>query len=186
MNHLEKNSQGLVLLNAAGLTAVSIVLIVAFYYQLAKAELPCPLCLLQRVGLIIAGMGFLFNLTLGLRKSHYALMVIGCTVTGVIAVRQVLLHILPGDTGYGSALFGVHFYTWSLITSVALLGFVALILLLSDRTWKMRRFTGASQLINILSIIFVLLIAANLISTFLECGAGQCADNPTLYELLAK
>lgn len=36
------------------------------------------------------------------------------------------------------------------------------------------------------SLLFVLLIAANLISTVLECGAGQCADNPVGYELLSQ
>jgi len=32
--------------------------------------------------------------------------------------------------------------------------------------------------------IFTLLVAANLLSTVLECGAGQCDDNPVRYLLL--
>ena len=36
------------------------------------------------------------------------------------------------------------------------------------------------------AILFTLLIAANLLSTVLECGAGQCDDDPTYYQLLGK
>ncbi len=36
-------------LNAVALYAISAVLLVAFYFQFALGELPCPLCLLQRV-----------------------------------------------------------------------------------------------------------------------------------------
>lgn len=38
---------------------------------------------------------------------------------------------------------------------------------------------------RIASLLFILLIAANLISTVLECGTGQCADNPVIYDLLS-
>jgi hypothetical protein len=35
---------------------------------------------------------------------------------------------------------------------------------------------------NTLVIIFILLVAGNLISTLLECGIGPCADDPVKYE----
>jgi hypothetical protein len=41
------------------------VLGVAFYYQFALGELPCPLCALQRVGFIVAGVGLVLNLRVG-------------------------------------------------------------------------------------------------------------------------
>ena len=44
-------------LDTLALTGISGVLLVAFYYQLALGELPCPLCALQRVGFIVAGVG---------------------------------------------------------------------------------------------------------------------------------
>lgn len=55
------------LINQVGLLGICVALVVAFYYQLVRHELPCPICLLQRAGLIIAGFGFLFNLCFGLR-----------------------------------------------------------------------------------------------------------------------
>ena len=41
------------------------------------------------------------------------------------STRQVLLHIMPGDAGYGTALLGYHYYT------LALIGFAAAIVLLA-------------------------------------------------------
>ncbi|KDS03141.1 inner membrane protein [Salmonella enterica subsp. enterica serovar Heidelberg str. RI-11-014316] len=90
-----------------GLLGICVALVVAFYYQLVRHELPCPICLLQRAGLIIAGFGFLFNLCFGLRGIHYGMVIIGSILTGVMASRQICLHIMPGDTGYGSAIFWI-------------------------------------------------------------------------------
>ena len=39
-------------LNALGVLAVCIVLLTAFYDQFTGGGLPCPLCLLQRIGFV--------------------------------------------------------------------------------------------------------------------------------------
>src|ERR1700722_5643939 len=56
-------------LNAAGLLAVSVVLIFAFADQLFLKDLPCPLCILQRAAFIVAGFGLALNLRFGPRAS---------------------------------------------------------------------------------------------------------------------
>ena len=102
-------------------------LILAFA-QIAYDEPPCPLCLLQRVAFMLAGVGLLLNLRLGPSPMHYA-MVIAAALGGMLASgRQVLLHIAPGDPGYGTTLLGLHFYTWSFIAFVALIAFCVLML----------------------------------------------------------
>lgn len=173
------------ILNALGLLGISLVLTVAFVYQLALGELPCPLCLLQRAGFIAIGMGFLFNLRLGERGSHYAMILIASVVTGFISMRQVSLHLGLGDPGYGSALFGLHFYTWALIAAAGVVCYVALVFVLKDVAGAR---DGAAPVngptSNAVFAIFALLVAANLLSTVLECGAGQCDDNPVRYLLL--
>ena len=109
-------------------------LIVAFVWQIAYDEPPCPLCLLQRVAFMLAGVGLLLNLRLGPSPMHYA-MVIAAALGGMLASgRQVLLHIAPGDPGYGTTLLGLHFYTWSFIAFVALIAFCVL-MLSADRKW---------------------------------------------------
>ena len=172
-------------LNLLGLLGISLILAVAFFYQLALGELPCPLCLLQRAGFIAVGMGFLFNLRLGERPSHYAMILMSSLVTGFISMRQVSLHLAPGDPGYGSALFGLHFYTWALIAAVGIVCYVALVFVVKDMFGardKDAPLGGAAS--NAVFAIFALLVAANLLSTVLECGAGQCDDNPVRYLLL--
>lgn len=173
------------ILNMLGLLGISLILTVAFVYQLVLAELPCPLCLLQRAGFIAIGMGFLFNLRLGERGSHYAMILIASLVTGFISMRQVSLHLGLGDPGYGSALFGLHFYTWALIAAVGVVCYVALVFVLKEvageRDGAPPEYRPAS---NAVFAIFALLVAANLLSTVLECGAGQCDDNPVRYLLL--
>ncbi|QOG22197.1 MULTISPECIES: disulfide bond formation protein B [Bradyrhizobium] len=173
------------ILNMLGLLGISLILAVAFFYQLALGELPCPLCLLQRAGFIAIGMGFLFNMRLGERPSHYAMILIASLVTGFISMRQVSLHLAPGDPGYGSTLLGLHFYTWALIAAVGIVCYVALVFVLKDVTDDR---DGAVPLngpaSNAVFAIFAVLVAANLLSTVLECGAGQCDDNPVRYLLL--
>lgn len=172
------------LMNTLGLLGICVALLIAFYYQLAKSELPCPLCLLQRAGLIIVGCGFLFNVRLGVKGAHYGMVLAGCVITGLIAVRQVFLHILPGDTGYGSAFFGLHFYTWALLASILIVLAVGVMLSLGDRELRTLKLPALSVLSKAVGVLFVILIAANLISTILECGTGQCEDDPVSYQLL--
>ena len=64
-------------LNAIALLLVCVVLIAAFYYQFTLYELPCPLCLLQRVGFVAVGFGLALNLLYGARPHHYGIMLIG-------------------------------------------------------------------------------------------------------------
>ena len=113
-------------LNALSLYAVALVLAAAFAAQFVLHELPCPLCLLQRILFATLAIGPILNIRFGPRPSHYALSLFAAVAGAVVSTRQVLLHILPGDAGYGSALLGYHYYTWALI------GFIAAIVLLAS------------------------------------------------------
>lgn len=180
----EKNTGFIVFMNLAGMLGICAALLMAFYYQLALFELPCPLCLLQRAGLIIAGCGFLFNIRQGAKGTHYGMVLIGCLVTGMIAGRQILLHIMPSDPGYGSAFLGLHFYTWALISSITIALIVVVMVIADNGSSVSIILRPAPILKNIVSGLFVLLIVGNLVSTVLECGKGQCSDDPVRYELL--
>ncbi|MGX9374186.1 disulfide bond formation protein B [Pantoea ananatis] len=184
--HIIKDNNLAIRSNIIGMFGISAALLVAFYYQLVLFELPCPLCLLQRVGLILIGLGFLCNIRFGIKSVHYSLALIGCVATGLIAARQMFLHILPGDNGYGSTLMGLHFYTWALIASLVAVVAIAVMMMLSvDFPGTEKNFL-VSLCGKISIMVFTLMIVANLISTVLECGSGQCADNPTYYQLLVK
>src|SRR6201747_1388403 len=102
-------------LNALGLYAVALVLAAAFAAQLILHELPCPLCLLQRILFAMLAIGPILNIRFGPRPSHYALSLLAAAAGAVFSTRQILLHIMPGDAGYGSALLGFYYFTWALI-----------------------------------------------------------------------
>src|SRR5258707_9826073 len=114
-----------VTLNALSLYAVALVLAAAFTAQLLLHELPCPLCLLQRIQFAVLAIGPILNVRWGPRPSHYALSLLAAVAGAVFSTRQILLHIMPGDAGYGTALFGYHYYT------LAFIGFITAIVLLA-------------------------------------------------------
>src|SRR5919197_2046589 len=118
-----------VTLNVLGLYAIALVLIVAFAAQLLLHELPCPLCLLQRIQFALLAVGPMLNVRFGPRPSHYALSLLTAAAGAAFAMRQVLLHIMPGDPGYGSALLGYHYYTWAFIGFAVAIILIAAVLL---------------------------------------------------------
>ena len=125
-------------LNALSLYAVALVLAAAFAAQLLLHELPCPLCLLQRLQFAVLAIGPILNVRFGPRPSHYALSLLAAVPGAAFSTRQVLLHIMPGDAGYGTALFGYHYYTWALIGFAAAIVLLAAILLF-DRQFEAGR-----------------------------------------------
>ena len=175
-------------LNALGLYAIGLVLTAAFAAQLLLHELPCPLCLLQRIQFALLAIGPIMNVRWGPRTSHYALSLIAAAAGFAFSTRQVLLHILPGDPGYGTALLGYHYYTLALIgfaISIVLIG----VMLLFDRQFEAGdapRFDAPDLFATCAVWLVIVLTALNVVSTLLECGFGACADNPLAYELLRR
>jgi disulfide bond formation protein DsbB len=172
-------------LNAAGLLAVSAVLLFAFADQIFLKDLPCPLCILQRAAFVVAGFGLALNLRFGPRASHYALILIGALAGAVVASRQILIHIAPGTGTYGHELLGLHFYSWAFILFVVMVLGTA-VMLLFDRQFAKHDVAadGMTALSRIAFLLFGLLALGNGLSTILECAGGLCPDNPTDYLLL--
>jgi disulfide bond formation protein DsbB len=173
-------------LNALSLYAVALVLAAAFAAQLLLHELPCPLCLLQRLQFAVLAIGPILNIRWGPRPSHYALSLLAAAAGAAFSTRQILLHIMPGDAGYGSALLGYHYYSWALIGFAAAIVLLAAILLF-DRQFEAdgaRVEPGAFAQTAVWLVIE--LTALNVVSTLLECGFGACAENPVVYELLKR
>src|ERR1700730_5206318 len=174
-----------VTLNALSLYAVAFVLAAAFAAQLLLHELPCPLCLLQRIQFAVLAIGPILNVRWGPRPSHYALSLLAAAAGAAFSTRQVLLHIMPGDAGYGTALLGYHYYTLALIGFAAAIVLLAIVLLF-DRQFEANSATpyaaGAFATISVWLVIG--LTALNVVSTLLECGFGACAQDPVFYQLL--
>jgi disulfide bond formation protein DsbB len=174
-------------LNALGLLALSGLLMVAFGFQFISGELPCPLCLLQRAAFVAAGVGLALNLCAGNRTSHYAMTILSAVAGGLIAARQMLLHIVPGTGSFGSALFGAHFYSWALLAFAAIVVVAALMLMVEPNIAPAEASHSAPTRLGSLSVVLFLVIAlANGFSTVAECEGGLCPDNPTTYQMFWK
>ena len=172
------------LLNAVGLLGIGTVLALAFIDQIWFRDLPCPLCILQRVGFFAAGFGIALNIIFGPKPSHYGVAIIGAVGGAAIAMRQILIHIVPGTGSYGNPVFGLHLYTWAFIAFVVIVVGCA-IMLLDDRQFS--RAEPMSVRLKPLPLsallLFLVLAVANVFSTIALCGAGSCPDEPKDYIL---
>ena len=175
--------------------AYSGVMLGAFTIQFVGGEYPCPLCMLQRYGMILSTIGALWIIMQARRGEltpvRYAqglgMGVLGAAAGALVSVRQILLHIKPGDPGYGEPVLGMHLYTWALITFYIVILFVAVVSMLAPAGIPEAP-TGAGAQRTISTIIvglFVLVVAANVIAIiFLEGFAWVLPDDPTGYNLL--
>jgi disulfide bond formation protein DsbB len=173
-------------LNALGLLALSVPLLYAFADQFLKHDLPCPLCLMQRMGFIAAGIGIALNVTIEPRPAHYGMAIVSAVLGAAVSLRQIALHVAPGTGSYGDAFLGFHFYTWAFIVfGLIILGSAVMLFLEGQFEPELApepvRVAGLSL---IAVAVFALLALGNAVSTVAECELGLCADNPTKYELL--
>ena len=172
------------LINLIALLALLGVLTGSLDLQILVGEQPCPLCLLQRSGMIGLAVGPIMNLLWGMRPAHYAVSILAAFAGGAASTRQILLHIAtPGDSGYGPAFAGFHLYTWAFITfAVGAAGCAALLLFSSQfslgDTGVLRR-KGALRIATLTVVawtsVYLIIIAVTVLP---ECGLGMCPDDP--------
>lgn len=174
-------------LNAFFVLAMCAMLLGAYGVQFILRELPCPLCLLQRAGMLGVAFGGLLNVKFGVRPSHYGIALLSGMLGGAVSTRQVLLHIVPGTGSYGTAFFGLHLYTWALITFVAVALVIAIMFLLDGQFDAADAPPSGHPLHGLAAAAFALafvIAVANAVTTSLMCGFAGCPDDPTGYRLL--
>jgi disulfide bond formation protein DsbB len=176
--------------------AYCMVLIAALALQFAFGELPCPLCMLQRYGMMLSTLGPAWiilqenrgQLTPQRYQQGLGLAVLGALTGAAVAARQVLLHILPGDPGYGAPILGLHLYSWALVTFLIVLLTAGALSILAPAT--VREDPGSASLpVHPLSkatiALFMLVVAVNAVMiVFLEGFAWVLPDDPVSYRLL--
>src|SRR5277367_3759383 len=105
------------------LAVLAAILTAAMVMQYAFGEIPCPLCLLQRVAMFGCCFGLIVQLRSDNSERGTGIALIFAVLLLVISVRQTLLDLFPrpGHDYVGNAIFGVHLPVWSVIIAVALL-----------------------------------------------------------------
>lgn len=172
-------------LNILEILGIYLILIFALGFQIILHDLPCPLCLLQRIGFFGIALGLLMNLRFGLHPSHYSIALVSALFTSFVALRHIALHIVPGTGTYGQSFLGLHLYTWSFITAVIVLLYTSIVLgidrqyeISSDKPYQNNvSIQIRSHWITYLLIAFTgLLLLANLVSLLIQCGVGVCPE----------
>jgi len=166
------------------------VLLSAFTVQFAGHEFPCPLCILQRMAMILAAFGPAYIISRSRRGDvsmsdyamGYGMSIVAAVAGSLMSGRQILLHIVPPDPGYGGPILGLHLYTWALITFAVVIVFCGVSLIFARELLPGGvRFGLLSKLTLGL---LLLIIAANAVAVFTEAGFHwYLPDNPTRYEL---
>ncbi len=179
-------------LNFVGMIGMLAVALAAYGYQFSKQELPCTLCLLQRVAMIGVAFGAAMNLKFGPRPRHYALCLISAVFGIAVSFRQTLLHINPyfdtttdqptlsaaTNPPFGDPILGLHLYVWGLIVfGVAILANG--IVMLFPSQWKpiATEPDWLRRLATVGVMIILVVAAAEALSAFAECGPRACPND---------
>jgi disulfide bond formation protein DsbB len=157
------------------------ILTAAMTLQYARGELPCPLCLLQRIAMFGVCFGIMQNFRRGFSYQNTGFSLLFTIFLLVVSVRQTLLDIYPrpGHAYIGSAVFGIHMPVWSIIIALCLLSaYAAKLAAIGGDEYLSKappgEFPLVKKLADILSLYVIAISAINVISVLLQCGFSEC------------
>jgi disulfide bond formation protein DsbB len=161
-----------------GVLAVLVgILSAAMVMQFAFGEIPCPLCLLERLAMFGVGFTILQGFRNGFGERLTGLGLLFALLLLAIATRQTLLDIAPrpGHAYIGSAILGLHMPVWSVVIALALLLSYALkIAVLGADPSRAVPLPAISLAGRVLGLALLVLCAVNLGAVVLQCGLGEC------------
>lgn len=148
------------------------ILTAGFAEELFGPVPPCPLCYLQRLGMIGVATGAMMNLVFGIRMRHYAFCLASALVGGMISLRQISLHVIPGTPGYGEKVMGLSLYTWAFI--VFCCSIISIVILLIDYH-RTKREPSPLNTFEQLCVAYLMAVSAlNVGSVWFHCGMTFC------------
>jgi len=163
------------ILNALFIIILGCVLLGAFAYQAIKHEDPCPLCLLQRLGMLGICVGAMLNLKFGVNMTHYALMIFSATFGGTVSLRQIGLHVCPQFQTFGEPIFGFSLFAWALFVFASSILGIALLLAIFGINKDRHQSEPRSSILHKVTFLFITLITVSeVITTFNLCGFSAC------------
>lgn len=179
----------------AWILAYTVVMLSAFYIQFGQGEFPCPLCMLQRYGMILSTIAALFivmqarrgTLTTARYAQGLGMGLLSVLAGASVSVRQIELHILPGDPGYGEPFLRLHLYTWAFVTFAIVMIYVGVMLTLMPRGIPQAPAVDSPlrKVSTAIIWLFIAVVAANVIAIiFLEGFAWVLPDDPDGYTLI--
>ena len=153
----------------------------AMWYQFYDHELPCPLCLLQRLAYFGIGFGVIQIVRNKVSVRYIGYMMLFTLFLLIVAERQSLLDIVvrPNHGWIGSAVLGLHMPIWSVVVSLLLLISYAInfsVLKYNDTFMaiKIEHYPRLKKIASALILYIILLCIVNLIAIVLQCGLYNC------------
>ncbi len=155
------------------------VLLGSHSYQYLKSEAPCPLCLLQRLGMIGITLALLMNLRFGIKVQHYALAILSALLGRLVSLRQISFHVCPALHSFGEPVFGFDLYVWAFLVFTASIFACAILLIIygfsqnhdSSPTWGLFE--------KLISILIALILLGNIFTAYIDCGLTACYTETT-------
>ncbi|MEU6864056.1 disulfide bond formation protein B [Streptomyces sp. NPDC046876] len=178
---------------AAGWTAV---VCGGLFYQFGLWEYPCPLCIVQRMFMLLAATGAAYIIRTALSDgavpgraymTGWGLALVAVVAGSFASWRQTMLHLLPGAKGYGSEVLGLHLYVWAWILFQASVLAIGIVLAFAHNTAGRAVPAigpGPYRTAGLAVLWFLgLVIAVNVVAVFLEEGFHLVLpDDPRRYQ----
>ena len=165
----------------AMMLVIAAILSAAMFMQYARAELPCPLCLLERAALFGICFGLMQNFRNGFSYQNAGFSLLFALLLLVVATRQTLLDIYPrpGHAYIGSAVLGLHMPVWAVVIAVCVIAAYAIKLMSIGgdrhlRDYKAKSFPVIDAMANDTGLYLIALCAINFASVVVQCGFGEC------------
>jgi len=180
------------LLNFAGMMALIGVLLGAYVYQFSYRELPCTLCLLQRLAMFAVAFGAAMNLVLGPNPRHYGVCLVAAMFGLGVSVRQTLLHINPffdtktgqptlaatANPAFGETIMGLNLYVWGVVIFATVILATGIVLLFRGQFDEPKPEPHwLTRLAGIGVGILLVVAASETVLVFMECGFGDCPND---------
>ncbi|WP_330330596.1 disulfide bond formation protein B [Streptomyces sp. NBC_00536] len=166
------------------------------FFQFVLWEYPCPLCIVQRMFMLLAAIGAGYIIRTGLTTgavtgrdymTGWGLALVALIAGSFASWRQTMLHILPGDKGFGSEVFGLHLYVWAWVLFQASVVAIGIVLAFAHNTAdRAVPEDGPYRAVGMFALWFLgVVIAVNVVAVFFEEGFHWfLPDDPTKYRLL--
>ncbi len=171
----------------AMMLTMAAILTTAMISQYHGGEIPCPLCLLQRVAMFGVCFGIILHFRHGYCVRNDGLSMLFALFLLIVSARQTLLDIYPrpGHSYIGSAVLGLHMPVWSVVIAAAiLLAFaIKLAVLGGEHLRDSQPSPVFGCLARLLSLYVIAICLINFASVILQCGMGACHTSE--YRLLS-
>jgi disulfide bond formation protein DsbB len=162
----------------AMMLTLAAILTVAMVLQYYGGEIPCPLCLLQRVAMFGVCFGVILHFRDGYSARNDGFAMLFALLLLIVSVRQTLLDISPrpGHSYIGSAVLGLHMPVWSAIIATAiLLAFAIKFAVLGGEHMRDSRPSPTlGRVARLLGLYVVAICLINFVSVIVQCGADAC------------